>query len=567
MNKLFFIKNYFLPVALFSLVINLLVLSPMIYAFQLFGRVISSKSLEALWLLTLLLIIALLVMGALETVKAYILVAANNAIDALISPDLLKKMLEGATSPEENPYHYALMDLNTVRLFITGHGAIQLIEALWLPVYFFIIYLMHPMMLLALVVGAILLWTVTVVTGYLTAPSLAEANTASSNTARFVNSAMQNAGVIKAMGMLPSLIQRWSLLNDRVMALQTQASNRAGALSGLSKFLSTLISVSGMTVSTYIALDSQKMINPGLMMAGFIMFGRAIAPIMYITNSWKSIVDTRSSYVRLERFFKQVRDDPPVVMELPPPTGQINLENITFGIRTTNKVILKDISFSLAAGETLGIVGPSASGKSTLARLLVGVWKPLQGVVRMDGADISNWPSERIGRYIGYLPQDIELFSGTIAENIGRLDEPDAEQIIAAANLAGLHEIILQMPNGYDTQIGEGGAILSGGQRQRIGLARALYGNPRLLVLDEPNASLDTSGETALINALVQVKLAGITTILITHNPNYLSQATKLLILQNGSIAAFGPKDWVLAQAQAKTKNQQAQVQQAQVNS
>jgi PrtD family type I secretion system ABC transporter len=559
MNKLFFLKNYFFPVAIFSLVINLLVLSPMIYAFQLFGRVVSSKSVEALWLLTLLLVIALIVMGALEAVKAHILVAANNAIDAMISPDLLKKMVEGASSPEENPYHYALMDLNIVRTFITGHGMIQLMEALWLPLYFLFIYLMHPLMLAALVIGAVLMWCVTVVTGYLTAPLLAEANAASNNTARFVNSAMQNAEVVNAMGMLPSLLQRWSALNDRVMVLQTHASKRAGAISGVSKFLSILVGASGMTVSTYIALDSNKMINPGLMMAGFIMFGRAISPIMYITNSWKSIVDTRSSYIRLGKFFKQAREEPPVIMELPPPTGQISLESITFGIRSSNKVILKDVSFSLAAGDVLGVVGPSASGKSSLARLLVGVWKPLQGFIRMDGSDISQWPSERIGRYIGYLPQDIELFAGTIAENIGRLEEPDAEQIIAAAKLAGLHELILQMPNGYDTQIGEGGAILSGGQRQRIGLARALYGNPKFLVLDEPNANLDTAGETALINALIQIKMVGVTTILITHNPNYLSHVAKLLILQNGTVAAFGPKDWVLAQAQ-QAKTQQAQV-------
>jgi PrtD family type I secretion system ABC transporter len=314
----------------------------------------------------------------------------------------------------------------------------------------------------------------------------------------------------------------------------------------------------GMAIGTYLVLQDQTF-SPGLMMAGGMMFGKALGPLEYVISSWKNIVDTRSSYVRLDKFFKQISEDPPVTIELPPPTGQISLEHVTFGIRQNNKVILKDISFTLAAGETLGIVGPSASGKSSLARLLVNVWTPLQGVIRMDGADISNWPSERIGRYIGYLPQDIELFAGTIGENIARLDEPDSEQVLAAAKLAGLHEIILQMPNGYDTQIGEGGAILSGGQRQRIGFARALYGSPRLLVLDEPNANLDTAGETALINALIQIKLAGITTILITHNPNYLSQVTKLLILQSGSVAAFGPKEWVLAQAQ-QVKNQQVQV-------
>ncbi|MDU0457865.1 MAG: ATP-binding cassette domain-containing protein, partial [Geobacteraceae bacterium] len=414
------------------------------------------------------------------------------------------------------------------------------------------------LMVFVLAIGILLMGCVTVVNEYLTSPALAEANTASRNTSRFVDSAMQNAEVVNAMGMLPSLTRRWASLNDRVMALQTRASNRAGTISGSTKFLRILIGAMGSGVGTYIVLKNQTF-SPGLMMAGGIMFAKALGPIEYIITGWKNITDARSAYFRLDKFFKQINDNPPVIMELPPPTGQISLEHVTFGIRSNNRIILKDISFSLAAGETLGVVGPSASGKSSLARLLVGVWKPLQGVIRMDGADISNWPSEKLGGYIGYLPQDIELFAGTIAENIARLDEPDSEQVLAAAKLAGLNEIILQMPNGYDTQIGEGGAILSGGQRQRIGFARALYGSPRILVLDEPNASLDTAGETALVNALQQIKAAGITTILITHNPNYLSNVTKLLILQNGTVAAFGAKDWVLAQAQ-QAKNQQAQV-------
>lgn len=558
MNKLFFIRNYFLPVAFFSLVINLLLVTPMIYMLQLYSRVITTRSQEALWMLSLLLLIALLVMGALEIVKARILVSTNNAIDALIAPDVLRKMVEGATSPEQNPYGYALKDLHTVRTFLTGQGLIQLMEAFWLPVYMFVMYLMHPMMLVALGIGVFLMGCVTIMNEYLTGSSLVEANAVSRNTARFVDSAMQNAEVVNAMGMLPSLIRRWASLNDRVVALQTLASNRAGTISGITKFLRALIGAMGMGVGTYIVLQ-EKTFSPGLMMAGGMMFGKALGPIEYIISGWKNIVDARSAYIRLDSFFKQISLDPPIMMELPPPSGQLSLEHVTFGIRANNKVILKDVSFTLEAGDALGIVGPSASGKSSLARLLVGVWKPLQGFIRMDGADISNWPSERLGQYIGYLPQDIELFGGTIAENIARLDEPDSEQVIAAAKLAGLHEIILQMPNGYDTQIGEGGTILSGGQRQRIGLARALYGNPRLLVLDEPNASLDTAGETALINALIQVKMAGITTILITHNPNYLSHVAKLLILQSGAVAAFGPKDWVLAQAQ-QTKNQQAQV-------
>lgn len=549
MNKLYFIRNYFLPAAFFSLVINLFLLAPTFYMLQLYSRVIVTRSEEAFWLLSFLLTIALLVMGSIEVVKARILVSANNAMDAMIAPELLDKMVEGASSPEENKYHFALRDLQTVRNFLTGQGLIQVLEALWLPVYMLVIYLMHPLMLIVLLIGSILMMCVTFATQYLTGLSLAEANTASRYASRFVDSAIQNAEVVNAMGMLPSIKRRWASLNDRVILLQTQASNRAGVISGITKFLRAFIGAAGMGVGTYIVLKNHTF-SPGLMMAGGLMFGKALGPLEYIISGWKSIVEARASYMRLDDFLKKVSQERVISMELPAPTGQISLEHVTFGIRASNRVIVRDVSFSLAAGDILGIVGPSASGKSSLARLLVGVWKPLQGVIRMDGADISNWPSERIGQHIGYLPQDIELFAGTIAENIARLDDPDSELVIASATLAGLHEIILQMPNGYDTQIGEGGAILSGGQRQRIGLARALYGSPKLLVLDEPNASLDTAGETALVNTLTKLKLSGVTTIIITHNPAYLSNVGKLLIMQNGSVAAFGPRDWVLAQAQ-----------------
>ena len=257
----------------------------------------------------------------------------------------------------------------------------------------------------------------------------------------------------------------------------------------------------------------------------------------------------------MERAAKQQQS----YMELPPPSGQITLEHVTFGIKSLNKVILRDISFSLEPGDTLGVIGPSASGKSTLSRLLVGVWRPLQGSMRLDGADINNWPAERLGKYIGYLPQDIELFSGTVAENIARLDQPDADKVIAAARQAGLHELILHLPNGYDTQIGDGGTFLSGGQRQRIGLARALYGNPRIVVLDEPNSNLDTEGEAALMMTLDSLKTAGVTTIVVTHNANYLNKVEKLLVLQYGNLAAFGPKEWVLARLKKARQGKGAQ--------
>ena len=547
MDKLFFIKKFFLPAAFFSFVINMLMLAPMFYMMQLFSRVVPAHSLELLIVMTFQLFLAMLVMSALEIVRTRVLAAANNTIDARLAPYVLAKMLEGATSPENNPYNHALRDLHTVRTFLTGPGFIQMLDVPWLPVYIVLLYIMNPLLFFLLLVGLTIMVLLTVASEKLTKRALIEASSASSSAARFVDSAMKNAEVVNAMGMGGSLSRRWARLNDRVMILQTGASTRAGTIQGATKFFRAFFQSLGMAAGAFIMLTDPTF-SGGLMMAGGILFGRCLGPLDGVISGWKGIMDTRAAYDRLDVFFKMVKDGPPLLMELPPPTGQLSLEHVTFGIRATSKVLIKDVSFTLAAGEFLGIVGPSASGKSTLARLMVNVWKPLQGTIRMDGSNTSDWPSDRLGRHIGYLPQDIELFSGTIAENIARLDDPDPDKVIAATTLAGMHEIVLRMPNGYDTQIGEGGMILSGGQRQRLGLARAVYGNPKILVLDEPNASLDAAGELALTDAMVQLKQAGKTTIIITHNPNFLKHVDKLLVMQNGEAAAFGPKELVLAQ-------------------
>jgi PrtD family type I secretion system ABC transporter len=324
----------------------------------------------------------------------------------------------------------------------------------------------------------------------------------------------------------------------------------------MTKFVRQLIQAMSMAVGTYIMLGDATF-SMGFIMAGGIIFGKALGPLEYLISGWRSILETRAAYARLDAFVKGVTQQQPNLLELPAPTGQIALEHVTFGVRSTGKILIRDVSFSLVAGDSLGIVGPSASGKSTLARLLVGAWKPQQGTVRIDGADLNSWPSDRLGQHIGYLPQDIELFAGSIADNIARLDEPDSEMVIEAARTAGLHEMILQMANGYDTQIGEGGMVLSGGQRQRIGFARALYGNPKIVILDEPNASLDTAGEVALVNAMAHLKQAGTTTIFITHNPHFINNVSKLLVMQNGALAAFGPKEWVMAQLNKATQQSQ----------
>lgn len=556
MNKIFFLKHYLLPTAFFSLIINLFLLAPSLFMFQLFDRVIGTRSKEALWLLSGLLLVALLVMGIIEVVRSRILVNANNALDLMMAPYLLKKMVEGATSPEGNPNTYALKDLQTVRTFITGQGIIQLLDAMWLPIYMVLLYFMHPMMLMVLIIGTALMLTLSIASELLTKNPLAESNSANRLATRFVDSAMLNAEVVNAMGMQASLTRRWASLNDRVIILQTQASKWSGRISGMTKTVRQIIQAMSMAVGTYIMLGDITF-SMGMIMAGGIIFGKALGPLEYVISGWRSLLETRDAYARLDAFVKGVSKEQSYQLELPPPTGQIALEHVTFGIRATGKILIRDVSFALSAGDSLGIVGPSASGKSTLARLLVGAWKPQQGTIRIDGADLASWPSERLGQHIGYLPQDIELFAGSIADNIARLDEPDSEMVIEAARIAGLHEMILQMPNGYDTQIGEGGAVLSGGQRQRIGFARAIYGNPKILILDEPNASLDTAGELALVNAMAHLKQAGTTTIFITHNPHFINNVSKLLVMQNGALAAFGPKEWVMAQLNKATQQPQ----------
>ena len=553
---------FFVAAGVFSFFMNMLLLTPSLYMLQVYDRVLGSRSEETLWFISLLLIIALVVMGSMEMVRSRLLVRANNAIDAELAPYLLRKMAEGATSPEGNQYSHGLKDLNSIKTFLTGAGILALFDAPWMPIAMLILWYMHFYLFLVALVGAVLMIILTIINELLTRKPLEEASGASRIAGHHVEIALRNAEVVNAMGMLRGVAGRWAGLNDRVIALQSKASQRAGTISGVTKFVRQSIQSMGLGVGAYIVLQDHTF-TPGMMIAGTIVLGKALGPIELLIAGWRGFLEARIAYGRLDVYLKsQHLDIEP--MELPPPTGQISLEKVTFGIRATNKVIVKEITFALPAGESLGIIGPSAAGKSTLARLLVGVWQPLQGTIRLDGADMASWPSDRLGPYIGYLPQDIELFAGSIADNIARLDEPDSEKVIKAAQLAGLHEMILQMPKGYDTYIGDSGAVLSGGQRQRIGLARALYGDPKLLVLDEPNASLDNEGEVALLQAMAHLKKMGATVVIITHKVSLLSGVDKLMIMNDGAIAAFGPREGVLQRPLEQQKQLQQKPQQPQ---
>ncbi len=553
---------FFVAAGVFSFVMNLLLLTPSLYMLQVYDRVLGSRSEETLWFITIMLLLALVVMGAMELVRSRLLVRANNAIDAQLAPYLLEKMAAGSTSPEGNQYGHGLKDLNTIKAFLTGSGIMALFDAPWMPIAMLILWYMHFYLFMVALAGAVLMLGLTALNEYFTRKPLEEANGASRVAGRHVEIALRNGEVVNAMGMLKGVARRWAGLNDMVIALQTKASNRAGMISGVTKFVRQAVQSLGLGVGAYIVLKEPANFTPGMMIAGTIVLGKALGPIEHLIASWKGFLEARIAYSRLDAFMKaqSLVLEP---MELPPPSGQITLEKVSFGIRSTNKIIIKEVSFALAAGESLGIIGPSAAGKSSLARLLVGVWKPLQGTIRLDGADMNSWPPEKLGSYIGYLPQDIELFAGSIADNIARLEEPDSDKVIRAARLAGLHGMILQMPKGYDTYIGEGGSVLSGGQRQRIGLARALYGDPKLVVLDEPNASLDSDGELALLQAMAYMKQMGTTVVVITHKVSLLANVDKLLVMQDGALALFGPREGVLQHLLQQQQAQQAAAQQA----
>lgn len=555
-----FVKKFavfFAFAGLFSFIINMLMLTPAFYMLQVYDRVLASRSVETLVMLTLLLALLLLAMSALEMLRSRLLVKANMALDDMLGSYLLRKMLAGATSPEGNPYATGLKDLNSIKSFLGGVGILALFDAPWLPFYLIILYLMDPLLFFVALIASILMMLLSFINNMLTRAPLDEANKEGRQAANYVTSALRNAEVVNAMGMLGGLTRRWALLNGKTLAYQKTASNRAGAVSGVTKFMRQFLQSFILGAGAYLVLQNTGF-TPGLMIMGSIIMGRALSPIEHGINAWKGLIEARGAYSRLDKFLKEQAEELPR-MSLPAPTGQISFERVTFGIRATNKVIVKDISFTLEAGELLGVIGPSAAGKSTIARLMTGVWKPFAGKIRLDGVDLSTWPSEDLGPYIGYIPQDMGLFAGSIAQNIARLGEVDTEKVIEAAKAAGIHEMILRLPGGYDAQVGEGGAALSGGQRQRIVLARALFGAPRIVVLDEPNASLDGEGEQALLRSLRHLKKMKTTTVLITHKVSLVSAVDKLLVVQDGALTDFGPREAVFLRLAQKQKQAQQQ--------
>lgn len=536
-------KRVFYAVGLFSAVINLLYLAPSLYMLQVYDRVLASRSETTLLVLSLLVVGVYLLMGLIDMVRSQVLVRVGNQLDLALAPRVFNAAFERNLRFRAGAAGAAMSDMTHVRQFITGTGVFAFFDAPWVPIYIAVVWVLHPALGMLTLLGVVLLALLAWVNEVITRQPLERANKAAQRGVAFATSSLRNAEVIEAMGMLPALRQRWQAVQAHLLADQSHASDQAGLVGALSKTLRLILQSAALGVGALLVLENE--LSPGAMIAGSILLGRATTPMDQLIGSWKPFVAARQAYGRLAELLQQfpVREQQ---MSLPRPVGNLSVEAVMAAPPGINVPVLRNVSLSLPAGQVLVVVGPSASGKSTLARLLVGVWGAAQGKVRLDGADLFAWSKEELGPHIGYLPQDVELFAGTIAENIARFGDIDSERVIEAARKAGLHDMILRFPKGYDSPIGEGGSVLSGGQRQRIGLARALYGSPALVVLDEPNASLDDVGERALVHAIQQLKREGVSVVLITHRTNIIAVADQMLVLKDGQVALSGPTQQVL---------------------
>jgi ATP-binding cassette, subfamily C, type I secretion system permease/ATPase len=538
-------RRAFAGVALFSGVVNLLMLAGPLYMLQIYDRVLSSRSVPTLVVLSVFLVGAYAFQGALDLIRSRVIVRAAALLDQHLAVAVHGAVIRLAIAnrhPTEGPQ--PVRDLDQIRAFLTGAGPIAIVDLPWIPIFLFICFLLHPWLGLAATVGGIVLFTMTLLTER---ASRTPARMAAQDAG--VRSVMVEAGrrggeTIVAMGMAGSLAQRWAGINNRYIAAVARLSDVASSYGSTSKVLRLLLQSMILGLGAYLVIRQE--LTAGAMIAASIMMGRALAPIETTIANWRAFIGARQSIRRLSEALARAAPRP-AVTALPPPARSLDVEQLTIAAPGTATPIVTGVHFSLKSGEALGIIGPSGAGKTSLIRALVGIWSPVRGNVRLDGAELSQWDPELVGRHIGFVSQTVELFDGTISENIARMAvAPDVDSVLRAAQAAGAHDLILRLPSGYDTKVGEGGEALSGGQRQRIALARALYGDPFLVVLDEPNANLDSDGELALHQAMLALKARGAILVLIAHRPATLSACDRLLVLANGVQQGIGPRDEIL---------------------
>ena len=535
--------------ALFSMIISFMALAPTVYMLEVYDRVVNSRSGMTLAMLTLMIVGAYAVMEILEKVRGALLRAAGVALDEKLSKRVYDAMFQGFLKRQVGGSMQVLNDLRLIREFLPNPALLAVMEAPVALLALALIFAINPLLGWSAVVGALAQLGVAFMTEKATRKPLMEANRSAVGAQQMAESSLRNAHVMESMGMLDAVHARWNKRQQEFLAYQAQASEGAGLWTAMSKLVQQVMGSLLLGLGAWLLLGNALNGGAGMMIIGSVLGGRVLAPLAQLVSQWSAVVNVRAAWERLEGLLAQMPAKPKN-MSLPAPKGVLTVESLMAGAPGHPVAIVRGVQFGLNPGEVLAVVGPSASGKTTLARLLVGLWPAMSGKVRLDGADIHTWDKAELGPYLGYLPQGVELLEGTLAENIARFGDVDMVQVEAAARLVGLHDLIMALPQGYNSPIGRDGAVLSGGQRQRVGLARALYGKPVFVVLDEPNSSLDEAGDAALANAIASLKQLGTTFVVMTHRTSVLGVADKMLLMRDGAQQAFGPRDDVLAALQ-----------------
>ena len=546
-------KGTFKTIAVFSAFINILMLVPSLYILQVYDRVLASHNEMTLLLITIMVVIAFIIMAALEFVRSFVLIRAASQLDMKLNRRIYTAAFEQNLKQAGGNAGQALQDLTSVRQFLSGNALFAFFDAPWFPIYLLIIFLVHPTLGFFALCGTVIHMSLAIWNEKSTKAPLSEANAMSVSSSNLATNNLRNAEVIEAMGMLPNFTKRWFALHARFLNLQVEASEKASLIAATTKFVRIALQSLILGFAALLVLDGK--ISGGMMIVCTILMGRVLNPVEQVLGVWRSWNSTKSAYGRLSNLL-EANPQRLTNMSLPKPIGLVSVEGVTAFPPGNNIPVIHNLTFSISPGDILGVIGSSGAGKSSLARVLVGIWASAAGKVRIDGADIYKWNKEELGPSIGYLPQDIELFGGLVSENIARFGEMDPEKVVTAAKRAGVHDLILRLPNGYETVINDGGAGLSGGQKQRIGLARAMYDDPSFIVLDEPNSNLDEVGELALITAIQDLCNCGKTIVIITHRASTLAVTNKLLVLKDGLMQKFGPTLEVLASINNQNQQQ-----------
>jgi PrtD family type I secretion system ABC transporter len=535
-------RSAFATCALFSLLINLLMLVSPIYMLQVYDRVLTTGRIETLVMLTLIATIALAVMCALDALRTSVTIRVGCWLNEQLGPAYLACAVRGRLKSDPSGVEH-LRDISQLQNFVATQGLTAFFDAPWVPIFVALIWILHPMLGMVALASAVVLFLLSIANEFATRKATETANKKQIEASLLADATIRNAEIVQAMHMLPAMTDRWAAINGAVVDGLRRSGDIGGFVLATTKFVRFFVQVAILGVGAWLVVNSQ--LTAGAMIAGSILLGRALAPVELAISMWRNFMGARFSYGRLKKAIEE-HPAPPRRTTLPSPGGRVAVDGVSYLTPNTAQLIVSEVSCDVGPGEALAIIGPSGAGKSTLCRMMVGLALPNVGEIRLDGSPIHHWDGEQIGRHIGFLPQDVELFTGSVRDNIARMQVAGDEAVVKAATLAHAHEMIQHFPQGYDTHIGDGGVRLSGGQRQRIGLARAVFGNPRFIVLDEPNANLDQAGEAALAQAIETLKRSGVALIIVGHRPSTLSVANKILFLKEGRTAMFGERDQVL---------------------